>query len=1269
MGILAITSNVDMCDLKREFNLKKGPFKDVLKNITVKIPEYPRERDPVFCLSERIESIKTTIEQQSKVFENDDSSSISWAQLSRFLVLNCKTWDLKSPWKLNSNNLVRELGALVRETKKSKEDKVGSIMVVPEIAISLSKSSMNSHDDGNGTKVGSSSCSGGGGGNSSKSSTEERVKWSKIDSVLSKRAAQWCLWERMRDNTEEFISKILKANDRVDGSLSKLKESLGSDDDDLGETLSNVLDLDREVETQKQRRDKDAKEKMQRQSNDKDAEAKYFDSDEEEVPDIETGMLRRKLFETEVEFRSLMIRCIKETVKIAVVCNDLESNAAQEIASTLNCAVIDLEEIVRDVSSDASKTDHKGDDEKEENEASASSSLEEMWSEKAKEAAKTLHKLKSGLTLEAIDNNLKHVTCLVKEKIKRVEKTGRGWILKNFPLNTDHLRALKREGVSAEKIIIATVEKREEKEEEEEEEIPFASNHDENIIHLNDFSSSSEVCVKTLRSLENWIDPRDRELQENDIEVPNAFAVTLFCMDQEHEWRASEFLRHAFDCYPDLQYCLVTLPCTSPESALLRSFSSVQSNSSSHVLYLLRRDAMNARTSLNVERCEKGISEQYIKEVFGENQEQKIWRDALDSADEFAYVDLVNHPKISSFVIRCHGKSIGLCVLDSSKITDSNLEKLNETYRLESIMDLNHHVTKEQSVISHFIIDKVYERRSRFVLQEIMRVCSISVLYARYDQNVPKSFLMRDFQRVRPHHVAQGAERKKKEEAEKGNEENVPLFVLPQRLLSEPKIQCNARIVIVGASDSGLAALETISYLSDVNFTNLTLVSASGMPKGMFLRFERGVCVCVCVCNVYWIVSLCCNRCSSFLFIFFFSILTHFLSLSFTQFVGTRDEGNDASDILSPYSSYSEKEIMQLRLDISTRVVSGNVVEIDRERKDLILLSQEQNQRISYDVLLISTGLQDSTEKHLRFEFQKALHDASKSLDDDVLRLKIPRGTCFLTDKKSEEDALKLLSSVSSSSDSKVIVYGSALSAMSIIEVATKQGIEAKRIIWVNPRSDSKFLDDSCSDVKTEEYVSDILERLGVTVRFGLELVSMESHGGEDSKVESSVFASQVPENIKSCLFRSTSDQKLARRDLGNPLLRTLMEPSWLRSKHVENVKEVKKRQVQIECSALLCASKSAVNTNIVRAVKESGLVFDGTRIVVDHHFRTLDPCIYATGSASRFSRRFRAKFDLKDLNSREIGVAAAHSILESINPILETRNAYVHFFVSFVCS
>lgn len=73
----------------------------------------------------------------------------------------------------------------------------------------------------------------------------------------------------------------------------------------------------------------------------------------------------------------------------------------------------------------------------------------------------------------------------------------------------------------------------------------------------------------------------------------NAFAVTLFCMEAAVDSRSRDFLKYAFELYPDRDYLIVTQPHTVPENALFSKFTLVQkqmANTFSHVLYLIHRD-------------------------------------------------------------------------------------------------------------------------------------------------------------------------------------------------------------------------------------------------------------------------------------------------------------------------------------------------------------------------------------------------------------------------------------------------------------------------------------------------------------------------------------------------------------------------------------------------------------------------------------------------------------------------------------------------------
>jgi hypothetical protein len=73
----------------------------------------------------------------------------------------------------------------------------------------------------------------------------------------------------------------------------------------------------------------------------------------------------------------------------------------------------------------------------------------------------------------------------------------------------------------------------------------------------------------------------------------NAFAITLFCMEAAFDSRSQDFLKYAFDIFPDREYLIVTQPHTVPENSLLSKFTLVPKsaeNTFSHVLYLIHRD-------------------------------------------------------------------------------------------------------------------------------------------------------------------------------------------------------------------------------------------------------------------------------------------------------------------------------------------------------------------------------------------------------------------------------------------------------------------------------------------------------------------------------------------------------------------------------------------------------------------------------------------------------------------------------------------------------
>lgn len=71
-----------------------------------------------------------------------------------------------------------------------------------------------------------------------------------------------------------------------------------------------------------------------------------------------------------------------------------------------------------------------------------------------------------------------------------------------------------------------------------------------------------------------------------------------------------------------------------------------------------------------------------------------------------------------------------------------------------------------------------------------------------------------------------GHERDYQDEVESG----FALCFTTKRLLSEPKIIKNSRIVVVGASDTGISFIEALLSISYLQFTNIVLIAPGGLP-------------------------------------------------------------------------------------------------------------------------------------------------------------------------------------------------------------------------------------------------------------------------------------------------------------------------------------------------------------------------------------------------------------------------------------------------------
>eukprot|EP00842_Homolaphlyctis_polyrhiza_P004885 jgi/Hompol1/5398/HPOL_004404-RA len=143
-------------------------------------------------------------------------------------------------------------------------------------------------------------------------------------------------------------------------------------------------------------------------------------------------------------------------------------------------------------------------------------------------------------------------------------------------------------------------------------------------------------------------------------------------------------------------------------------------------------------------------------------------------------------------------------------------------------------------------------------------------------------------------------------------------------LLMEPRIVVNARIVVVGGSDVGIAFLEHLVYTSHLHFTHLTLISMDGDP------------------------SL------------------------------------DNQDYFVSHLCYTALEIKQIALHRHVKVIRGSASQLDREGK---LVKLVDGRIVPYDYLILTPGLQYHVGKlHKDLEGLRGVYSFNQHEQESLLR-------------------------------------------------------------------------------------------------------------------------------------------------------------------------------------------------------------------------------------------------------------------------------------------
>lgn len=150
-------------------------------------------------------------------------------------------------------------------------------------------------------------------------------------------------------------------------------------------------------------------------------------------------------------------------------------------------------------------------------------------------------------------------------------------------------------------------------------------------------------------------------------------------------------------------------------------------------------------------------------------------------------------------------------------------------------------------------MNPIFDKSTRFILKELLRLSANSSLYFEVHDSTVIPTIFHELVHVRlrrfPHFLDRkwDHERFNQEDPSAEEEKNIPadgferdpldekeanfaLCFTTKRLLSEPKLVKNSRIVVVGASDTGISFIEALLSISYLHFTNIVLIAPGGLP-------------------------------------------------------------------------------------------------------------------------------------------------------------------------------------------------------------------------------------------------------------------------------------------------------------------------------------------------------------------------------------------------------------------------------------------------------
>ncbi|KZC15008.1 Uncharacterized protein C20orf26 like protein, partial [Dufourea novaeangliae] len=314
---------------------------------------------------------------------------------------------------------------------------------------------------------------------------------------------------------------------------------------------------------------------------------------------------------------------------------------------------------------------------------------------------------------------------------------------------------------------------------------------------------------------------------------PNAFVVEIFTVQERIKYRSGRnFLEAAFECFPDLEYCAILLPFSHPPLPLLESFVRVPARSNRDypmILHVTHRAALLGEIET---RAGDPCDLEAVQELLG----------SIPKADsilaDFDVATRKEQSDLHSYVFTWNNKVVGVMIL----CVEKEVTYIRRRFHVEDYIATKDVPQDAYARVLHFVLMPIFSIHLRHLFSETMRLSGLIVFYYRLTGNAlsaltraqPLAICLTAMVHVRPRRRIEYRFRGLTETDEPDtNREPFSLFMTTPRIITSGNLIFDTKIVVIGASDCGVAVLEQLAFGSthdSTRFANLTVISPNGLP-------------------------------------------------------------------------------------------------------------------------------------------------------------------------------------------------------------------------------------------------------------------------------------------------------------------------------------------------------------------------------------------------------------------------------------------------------